>query len=73
MMKQLFLVLALIVNFYTCQDGDTLTSVAKMYYHGGSDRREFLEFREGIKQINYDKLINGEVYPSLTVEIHTWE
>jgi len=72
-MKNLLLALVLVTYYYTCQSGDTLTSVANKYYTGGPNRIEFQEFKEGIKEINYDTLGNSEVWIGLTLAINRWE
>ena len=51
-MKQFILVLALVAMQFTVNSSDTL-HIAEQYCQG-DDPRQVVEFREGIREMNYD-------------------
>ncbi len=69
-MKQFILVLVLVAIQYTVNPGDTLQSIAEQYCPG-DDPRQVAEFREGIREINYDLI--GESDMGLYLIINRWE
>jgi len=72
-MKSLLLILLLLVSYqYTCAAGDTLQAIAERYCNG-DDPRQVAEFREGIRELNYDSLGESEVWPGLVLTINKWE
>lgn len=71
-MRQIILLLILITMQYTCSNGDTLQSVAERFCQG-DDPRQVAEFREGIKELNYDLIGESEIWPGLVIKINRWE
>jgi 3-deoxy-D-manno-octulosonic-acid transferase len=71
-MKNLLLLLILITIQYTCEPGDNLQTIAERYCPG-DDIRQVAEFREGIRELNYDVIGESEVWPGLVLEINRWE
>ena len=58
---------------YEVQQGDTLDSVTEMYMKKNSyGKREFKEFREGIKQLN-DWLLERDMKEGDVLRINYWE
>ena len=60
---------------YHVEKGDTLTIIAEHYATHPMGEREFLEFREGIKEVNYgavfkyrEEPIEGDI-----LQINVWE
>jgi hypothetical protein len=70
--RQFILVLILVATQYTCSTGDTLQSIAEQYCPG-DDTRQVVEFREGIRELNYDVIGESEVWAGLVLEINRWE
>ncbi|HWP50839.1 MAG TPA: LysM domain-containing protein [Clostridia bacterium] len=71
-MKYLPLLLVLVTIHYTVATGDTLQLIAERYCPG-TDPRQVAEFREGIRELNYDALGDAEVWPGLVLSINRWE
>jgi hypothetical protein len=71
-MREFFLVLILITMQYTVDTSDTLQSIAERYCLG-DDTRQVAEFREGIRELNYDVIGESEVWTGLVLEINRWE
>ena len=71
-MKQIIFVLILITMQYTCSNGDTLQSVAERFCQGNNPR-QVAEFREGIRELNYDLIGESEVWAGLVIKINQWE
>lgn len=71
-MKQFILILVLVAIQHTCSIDDTLQSVAEQYCQG-DDPRQVAEFREGIRELNYDVIGEGDVWAGLTIVINRWE
>jgi hypothetical protein len=71
-MRQFLLALILVTMQYTVNNGDTLQSVAEQYCPG-DDTRQVAEFREGIRELNYDVIGESEVWAGLVLEINRWE
>jgi hypothetical protein len=71
-MREFFLVLILITMQYTVDTGDTLQSIAEQYCPG-NDIRQVAEFREGIRELNYDVIGEGDVWSGLKIVINRWE
>lgn len=71
-MRKIILLLAIITMQYTCSNSDTLQSVAEQYCNG-TDPRQVAEFREGIRELNYDLIGESEVWPGLILKINRWE
>ena len=71
-MKQFILVLALLTMQYTVNPSDTLQSIAELYCQG-DDPRQVAEFREGIRELNYDVIGESDVWAGLVLEINRWE
>jgi hypothetical protein len=70
-MKKFLLALVLVTYSYTCQSGDTLQSISKRYCENYNPKA-IAEFREGIREINYDQIGRGEVWKGLTIQINKW-
>ncbi len=70
-MKQLFLMLAIVAMQYTVNSGDTLQSIAEQYCQG-DDPRQVAEFREGIRELNYNVIGESDVWEGLVLEINRW-
>jgi hypothetical protein len=60
-MKRMILLLAIIAIQHTCSNIDTLQSIAEKYCKG-SDPRQVAEYREGIRELNYDAIGESEVW-----------
>lgn len=71
-MKAILLLLALITIQYTCTPGDTIQSIAEQHCPG-NDPRQVAEFREGLRDLNYDAIGEGEVWPEVKLKINRWE
>lgn len=71
-MKQFILLFALIVMQHTCSTSDTLQSIAERYCQG-NDARQVAEFREGIRELNYDVIGESDVWAGLILKINQWE
>jgi len=71
-MKRFILVLVLVAMQYTVSPGDTLQSIAEQYCQG-DDPRQVAEFREGIRELNYDVIGEEDVWLGLVLEINRWE
>ena len=71
-MRQIILVLVLVVIQHTCFIGDTLQSIAEQYCQG-DDPRQVAEFREGIRDLNYDVIGEGDVWAGLEIVVNQWE
>lgn len=71
-MKHMLIILALVTIQYTCAAGDTLQSIAEQYCPG-SNTQQVAEFREGIRQLNYGVIGEGEVWPGMEIQINKWE
>jgi hypothetical protein len=72
-MKNFLVVFALVlVSYsYTCEKGDTLQSIAQKY-SDNQHPRAIAELREGIREVNYDQIGWGEVWPKLVIKINKW-
>jgi hypothetical protein len=70
--KQFILALALVAMQYSVSTGDTLQSIAEQYCQG-DDPRQVAEFREGIRELNYDVIGESEVWAGLKIVINRWE
>jgi hypothetical protein len=71
-MKRMILLLVIIAIQHTCSNIDTLQSVAEQYCRG-TDPRQVAEFREGIRELNYDLIGESEVWAGLVLKINRWE
>jgi hypothetical protein len=71
-MKQFILAVALVAMQYTVNSGDTLQSIAEQCCQG-DDPRQVVEFREGIRELNYGVIGESEVWAGLVLEINWWE
>jgi hypothetical protein len=71
-MRKMILLLAIIAIQYTCSNIDTMQSVAERYCKG-NDPRQVAEFREGIRELNYDAIGESEVWAGLVLKINRWE
>lgn len=71
-MKHILIILMLITIQYTVAAGDTLQSIAEQYCPGDNPQ-QVAEFREGIRQINYDLIGEGDVWPGMEIQINKWE
>jgi len=65
-------VLALVAMQYTVSPGDLLQSIAEQYCQG-DDPRQVAEFREGIRELNYDLIGESEVWVGLEIVLNRWE
>ncbi|AJQ27633.1 MULTISPECIES: LysM peptidoglycan-binding domain-containing protein [Pelosinus] len=70
-MKQFILMLAVVAMQYTVNSGDTLQSIAEQYCQG-DDPRQVAEFREGIRELNYDVIGESDVWEGVVLEINRW-
>ncbi|MBP2658147.1 MAG: Peptidoglycan-binding lysin protein [Firmicutes bacterium] len=70
-MKQFILMLAVVAMQYTVNSGDTLQSIAEQYCQG-DDPRQVAEFREGIRELNYDSIGESDVWEGVVLEINRW-
>ncbi len=70
--RHFILTLVFITSQYTCSAGDTLQSIAEQYCQS-DNHRQVMEFREGIRELNYDLIGDGEVWEGLVLEINRWE
>ena len=70
--RQFILALVLVSIQYTCSTGDTLQSVAEQYCQGDNPQ-QVAEFREGIRELNYDVIGEGDVWAGLEIVINRWE
>ncbi|MCC5468119.1 LysM peptidoglycan-binding domain-containing protein [Pelosinus baikalensis] len=59
-MKQFILGLVLVAMQYTVNSGEMLQSIAEQYCQG-DDLRQVAEFREGIRELNYDVIGESDV------------
>jgi len=57
---------------YTVSPGDLLQSIAEQYCQG-DDPRQVAEFREGIRELNYDLIGESEVWVGLEIVLNRWE
>ena len=71
-MKRFVLVLVLVAIQHICSPGETLQSLAEEYCPG-SRIRKVAEFREGIRELNYDVIGEGDVWVGLELRINSWE
>lgn len=71
-MKHILTILMLITIQYTVAAGDTLQSIAEQYCPG-TDAVQVAEFREGIRELNYELVGEGEVWPGMEIQINKWE
>jgi len=71
-MRRVVLVLVLVAIQHICSSGETLQSLAEEYCPG-SRIRQVAEFREGIRELNYDVLGEGDVWAGLMIVINRWE
>lgn len=71
-MKQFILGLVLVAMQYTVNSGDTLQSIAEQYCQG-YDPQQVANFREGIRELNYDVIGESDVWAGLVLEINRWE
>ena len=71
-MKQFILGLVLVAMQYTVNSGDTLQSIAEQYCQG-DDPRQVADFREGIRELNYDVIGESDVWVGLEIVVNRWE
>jgi len=71
-MKQFILGLVLVAMQYTVNSGDTLQSIAEQYCQG-DDPRQVAEFREGIRELNYEVIGESDVWAGVVLNINQWE
>lgn len=71
-MRRFVLVLVLVAIQHVCSTGETLQSLAEEYCPG-SQNRQIAEFREGIRELNYDVLGENDVWAGLRIVINRWE
>ncbi|SFM21803.1 LysM peptidoglycan-binding domain-containing protein [Pelosinus propionicus] len=71
-MKQFMVGLILFTMQYTVNAGDTLQSIAEQYCQG-DDPRQIAEFREGIRELNYEVIGESDVWAGLVLEINRWK
>jgi hypothetical protein len=71
-MRKMILLLTIIAIQHTCSTGDTLQSIAERYCKG-TDPRQVAEFREGIRELNYDLIGESEIWAGLVLKINQWE
>jgi hypothetical protein len=64
--------LALVTFQYSVIDGDTLQSIAEKFCQY-NDPRAVAEFREGIRQINYDVIGDGDVCKGMVLMINQFK
>lgn len=58
------------IDSYTVQQNDTLQSIAECYIlKNTGTKREINEFREGIREANYDVIGDSEVKPGQILQI----
>ncbi|WP_090937962.1 LysM peptidoglycan-binding domain-containing protein [Pelosinus propionicus] len=57
---------------YTVNPDDTLQSIAEQYCQG-DDSRQVAEFREGIRELNYDVIGESDVWAGMKFQINSWE
>lgn len=63
----------LVTENYVVQDGDTLDSIAMYYIKKNTyGPREINEFREGIRELNYDMIKDGDVKKGEMLKINYW-
>ena len=63
----------LVTENYVVQDGDTLDSIARYYIKKNTyGPREINEFREGIRELNYDMIKDGDVKKGEMLKINYW-
>jgi hypothetical protein len=68
-----FLLLVILASMqYTVNNGDTLQSIAEQYCQG-DDPRQVAEFREGVRELNYDLIGEGDVWAGLEIVVNRWE
>lgn len=70
--KQFIIALVLVAIQYSVNNGDTLQSIAEQYCQG-DDPRQVAEFREGIRELNYDVIGESEIWSGLILKINIWE
>ncbi len=70
--KQFIIALVLVAMQYSVNNGDTLQSIAEQYCQG-DDPRQVAEFREGIRELNYDVIGESEIWTGLVLKINIWE
>lgn len=70
-MKQFILGLVLVAMQYTVKV-TRLQSIAEQYCQE-DDLRQVAEFREGIRELNYDVIGESDVWAELVLEINRWE
>ncbi|SDD39389.1 LysM peptidoglycan-binding domain-containing protein [Sporomusa acidovorans] len=68
----------LVSEFYIVKSGDTLDEIASKFIAKSSVRRDIREFREGIIELNYDKVFKdrypyGTIYAGDHLQINYWE
>jgi hypothetical protein len=67
-----FLLLALVTTQYTVLGNDTLQGIAEKFCRS-NNRIEVAEFREGIREINYDMLGEREVKEGMVLAINQFK
>jgi hypothetical protein len=72
LMRQILFVLMLVSMQYTVNTGDSLQSIAEQYCPG-DDPRQIAEFREGLRELNYDSIGENDVSTGVKLQINLWE
>lgn len=72
MVKQIILLFALVAIQHSCSTSDTLQSIAEQYCQS-DDQRQVAEFREGIRELNYDVIGESDVWAGLVLQINRWQ
>lgn len=72
LMRQILFVLMLVSMQYTVSTGDSLQSIAE-HYCPGDDPRQIAEFREGLRELNYDLIGENDVSTGVKLQINLWE
>jgi cytochrome c oxidase assembly protein Cox11 len=63
----------LVTENYVVQNGDTLDSIARYYINKNTyGAREITEFREGIRELNWDIIGKGDVKSGEVLQINYW-
>jgi LysM repeat protein len=72
MLLKFVLVLVLITNHYTVTDGDTLQSIAEKFCQS-DNKIQVAEFREGIRELNYDIIGEGDVEKGMVILVNQFK
>lgn len=68
----------LVSEMYTVKSGDTLTDISYQFMKKSSVKRDIREFREGIIELNYDRIFkdrypHGLIIAGDQLEINYWQ